>query len=301
MRNNAIVIIGLVLSLLLIPCTVSARKGSAVPTGVQLSPNIPFLPEGRAETLDIWQPKDNQGEPRPAVVFIHGGGWMQGDKGDPRSRSIATDLVQAGYVCASINYKLSPPGAGSYFGALRNSFPQNVQDGKSAVRFLRKNAKAYGVNPDHIAVMGCSAGAHLAGVIAYAQPRDGLEPQDDHGNVSSAVQAFIGFYGVYDWTSFQKKNVHTKEDRTLAGQASPTTYVDKADPPAYLIHGTQDVHVHHRESQIMADVLQAANVEHQVIIVQGAPHSFDLRLKSHDVKSDVLTFLAKHLKKTRTP
>lgn len=274
----------------------TAAKVPNVPNAEILS-DIAYLPETRAEKLDLYLPKDRAKDKKlPLVIFVHGGGWAKGDKVHERSDNIGQVLVAEGYAVASINYRLAPEGQGSYLGNLKASFPQNVQDVKSAVRFLRKHADHYGLDPDRIALMGASAGAHLAVLAAYAPPGTKLEPTDDGlGDVPSKVQAVVGLYGVYDWASFQKKHIESDEDRALATLASPITWVDPNDPPTYLIHGTKDIYVKHTQTELLSKALEENQVPHQSVIVPGAPHSFDFRLKQYDLRADLLRFLAKHL------
>ena len=93
------------------------------------------------------------------------GGWMRGDKADPSAREICRTLADAGYVAVSINYRI---GAGSW--------PHNMRDAQSAVRFLRTHATEYGVDPDRIGIGGGSAGAHLALMAAFTAGREEFEP-----------------------------------------------------------------------------------------------------------------------------
>src|SRR4051794_6290856 len=106
--------------------------------------DVPYLPPGRAEKLDLYLPSEDPkpGEKRPGIVIIHGGGWTGGDKGAKREINIGTTLASHGYACASINYALAAEG--------HPTWPGNLQDCKRAVRWLRKNAEKYRIDPDHI-------------------------------------------------------------------------------------------------------------------------------------------------------
>ena len=285
-------------ALLLVGGFAAAAPKPTVP-GAEILSDIAYLPEGRTEKLDLYLPKERAKDAKlPLVIFVHGGGWAKGDKADPRSNNIGEVLVSESYAVASINYKLAPEGLGNYHANLKAAFPQNVQDLKSAVRFFRKNADKYHLDPDRFALMGASAGAHLAVLAAYTQADVKLEPTDDgHGDTSSAVRAVVGLYGAYDWESFQKKFIKTDEDKQLARQVSPKTWVDPRDPPTFLIHGTEDIFVNVSQTELLAKALDDKKVPHKTVIVQGAPHSFDFRLKQHDMKADLLPFLAEYLKK----
>ena len=287
-------------SLLAVAFSVGTLRAQPSPKvdGAEIFANIAYLQESRTEKLDLYLPKQRAKDAKlPLVIFVHGGGWAKGDKVDDRSNNLGSVLVAEGYAVASINYQLAPQGLGSYHANLKASFPQNLQDVKSAVRYLRKNAATYGIDPDRIALMGASAGAHLAVLAAYTQPDDKLEPKDDgHGDTPSVVRAVVGLYGAHDWATFQKKFVKTEEDKELARLGSPTTWVDALDPPTFLIHGTKDIYVHHSQTESLSKLLDEKKVRHTTILVTGAPHSFDFRLKQRDWKADLLPFLDENLK-----
>src|SRR6516225_9722231 len=115
---------------------------------VKIENNVAYLPPGRAEKLDLYLPSEEPkpGEKRPGIVIIHGGGWTGGDKGAKREINIGTTLAAHGYVCVSINYALASEG--------HPTWPRNLHDCKCAVRWLRKNAGRYQIDPDHIGVIG---------------------------------------------------------------------------------------------------------------------------------------------------
>lgn len=288
-------VVAITICLAVLGATVPALAQAAKP---RVTADIAFLPEGRTEKLDVYLPADAAADAKlPVVLFIHGGGWAKGDKAEPRALNIASTLVAEGYVVASINYALAGIPNANYLESLSKSFPRNLQDCKSAVRFLRKNAATYHIDPDRIAVMGGSAGAHLAAMVAYTSPADGFEPADDGlGDVSSRVQALIGLYGVYDWTDFGGKDATTDAQKELCVKASPLTYLDKDDPPTYAIHGRRDNIVRYTQTTALEAKLTELAVPHQTVIVVGVSHSFDFKLKLHDMRADVVPFLAKHVK-----
>jgi len=116
--------------------------------------------------MDVYSP-DDAGTGRPAVMFIHGGTWRAGDK--DHFRNMGPRLADSGFVAASINYRLLPDG----------QFPNNIQDCLCAYAFLRGHAAEYGIDPDRIAVMGYSAGAHLASIIGTEADNPALAPDCD--------------------------------------------------------------------------------------------------------------------------
>ena len=148
--------------------------------------NLAFLPAARSERLDLYvQYARDFKVRRPGVLFIHGGGFTGGDKAEYRSASVSADLARAGYVVVSCNYVLGPkdkPGV----------WPRNIADCREAVRWMRANADALGLDPDRIAVAGGSAGGYLALMVGLSDDKTG--PGGDHAAKHSAkVSAVIDF------------------------------------------------------------------------------------------------------------
>jgi acetyl esterase/lipase len=260
---------------------------------VKVEKDVAYLPPGRAEKLDLYLPPDDPkpGEKRPGIVIIHGGGWTGGDKGAKREINIGTTLAEHGYVCVSINYALAAQG--------RPTWPGNLHDCKRAVRWLRKNAAKYQVDPDHIGVIGGSAGGHLTAMLAVTGPADGFEPEEDSG-ISSRVQAAVP---MYPGRAAGMDRDHVMFSGTLTEMpevyraAAPINHVTKGDAPMLILHGTADTTTPLAGSQQFAQKLADVGVEHQLVIVEGAPHSFDLQPTQRDLRELVVGFFDKHLKK----
>ena len=126
--------------------------------------DVSFLEPGRAEKLDLYLPsRPADAKASPAVVWIHGGGFTGGKKGEARAHNVCETLAAAGYVCVSIDYRLG-----------EGAWPTNLFDCKNAVRFLRAHAAEYGVDPARIAVFGGSAGAYLAQMVGLTTGAGGL-------------------------------------------------------------------------------------------------------------------------------
>jgi acetyl esterase/lipase len=276
------------------PTTTKGKYANPVyPTNVHVETNIAFLGTNRAETADIYSPLERQkGKKLPAILIIHGGGFNDGDKARPREMNIATNLVPQGYVCMSINYKLRRK-AGDV------TWPQSVYDAKAAVRWLRKNAERLQVDPEHIGVIGCSAGGNLAGMLALTQPKDGFDLKEPYGEFSSAVSCAVDFYGavkLMEYHDMKMFNQTRAEAPDLYVKASPVTYAHKKAAPMLLVHGTADETVPLAQSQALDEALAKAGAEHELVIVPNAPHTFNLQPKQRDLRPLVFQFFERHLK-----
>jgi len=232
--------------------------------------DILFLGADRKEKLDLYYPMGSFRADRGAVVFIHGGGFTGGDKAEYRSASVSADLCRAGYVVVSCNYVLGPkdkPGV----------WPQNIADCREAVRWVRAHAKELGVHPDKVAVAGGSAGGYLALMVGLSDDKTG-PGGDPAAKVSAKVSAIIDFYGVVNFSKHGKGDV---PGVPAAEQAAylPTNQCDAQDPPVLILHGTADTTVDLAQSAEMAKALRAAKVPHEYVVVEGAPHTFDLHPK----------------------
>lgn len=170
------------------------------------------------------------------------------------------------------------------------------------MRWLRKNAATYGIDPDRIGALGGSAGGNLATMLALTGPTDGLEPKQPLGEFSARVSCAVDLYGAVDLPNYHdmKMFLQTRtEAPAIYAKASPINYADKADPPVLIIHGTADEVVNISQSITLDAKLKAAGVEHEFVTIEGAPHSFTLQPEQHDLRPVVLGFLDKHLKLKR--
>jgi acetyl esterase/lipase len=278
--------------------------------GVRVEKDVPYLEAHRTEKLDLYLPMERDaGVKSPGVVIIHGGGWMGGDKAQPREINIGTTLARAGYVCASANYMMEEG----------KRWPTNVMDCKNAVRFLRKNAEKYGVDPDRIGVIGGSAGGHLALMVAYTTDVPELEPTAPYAGVSDRVSCVVNMYGITDVRTRRKADDNGNpigeslrmsrlfpqlrdEDPDLWQMASPVSHVTKSSPPTLILHGTKDTTVDRDQASELAATLKYHGVEHRLIWLEGIGHTFDLQSWKRkplpiDLRPIVVEFLDKHLKK----
>lgn len=281
------------------------ERKARLPEGVEVERDIEYGKGGDVSLkLDLCRPKEKAKDLMPAVLWIHGGGWRGGDKRDGRNAGNAAMLAQRGYVVVSVNYRLSDLAP----------FPAAVEDVKCAVRWLRKNAEKYGIDPDRIGAWGGSAGGHLALMLAVADDKAGLEGKGGNEGVSSRVKAACSWFGPADLTVDEKDFVdpggvvkfflggEQKDIPDVYKRASPATHVSADDPPVLMIHGEKDNVVPIGQSEIMLKKLREAKVEAALIRVKDAGHGFkpsgggEPSPSRDEILKSTLDFFDKHLK-----
>ncbi len=246
--------------------------------------------------LDLYLPAEEPNEPLPVIVWFHGGGWRNGDKGLCRLAGYAS----RGYAVASVGYRLSQEAV----------FPAQIHDCKSAVRWLRANAEKYRLDPERIGVAGSSAGGHLAALLGTSGGVKELEGEGANLEQSSRVQAVCNYWGPTDLLSVGKDSGEgprgkleevvvallggpIEENREKAAQASPVTHVSKDDPPFLTVQGGSDPIVPVSQVEVLHEALTKAGVESTLEVVKGAGHSFD----HPEIEKKVEAFFDRHLKK----
>ncbi|MDD4872029.1 MAG: alpha/beta hydrolase [Kiritimatiellae bacterium] len=275
-------------------CSLALKMTLADPEGVRIQKDIDYLEPDRKEKADLYLPASIPENQRcPGVVIIHGGGWSGGDKGNGREINIGTTLARNGYICLSINYILSNTNT------VKVTWPQNLYDCKTAVRWLRKNADRLQLDSGHIGAIGGSAGGHLVSMLGVTAPEDGLDPKGPYAEYSCQIQAAVDLYGPVDlpaWHDLGMLGKKRAEAPELYRQASPATYLRKSTPPFLIIHGTADGTVDVEQSRNFAAAMEKAGVEHQLIVIEKGPHSFHLQPKQQDLRPAVLDFFDRNLK-----
>ncbi len=228
--------------------------------------------------LDIYHSK-NITESTPLLIFIHGGGWVKGDKQDYRGYLI--DFAKKGYVTASIQYRF----------VKKAKMPAPILDVKSAVIWLKKHAEEYHINKDKIAVIGGSAGAHLAMMIGYSSDEPNFINYKDTTLISSRVQAVVELYGPTDLTTeFAREHPYIKvgfsksysEAPEMFAKASPLSYITKDDPPTLIFQGTIDELVPVIQADMLEEKLKEKNVPVEYHRLKGMPHTMDMSVEVNE-------------------
>jgi acetyl esterase/lipase len=250
--------------------------------------------DGQSLQLDLARPKVQTGK-TPAILCIHGGGFRAGKREgwDGRCKLLA----EQGYVAATVTYRLAP----------KYQFPAAVEDVKAGVRWLRANAEKYSIDPDRIGVVGDSAGGHLAQFLGVTAGVAQFEGDGGNPGVSSRVSCVVNYYGPSDLTKSYGKSVDAAEvlPLWLGGDASkehrrhilasPLYWVTPSAAPTLLLQGTEDKYVNHEQAVWMVERLKAAEVEAELISLEGAGHGFKGADADRAWKA-ALAFFEKHLK-----
>ncbi|HEV2201777.1 MAG TPA: alpha/beta hydrolase [Bryobacteraceae bacterium] len=218
----------------------------------------------------------------PVTIAVHGGGWEVGSK--TAYRYWGPYLAQRGIALYAIDYRLAKPD--------RPSYPGAVQDIRAAIQFVKSKAADLKADPEHVGLIGDSAGSHLVALTALAAdktPFAGAYPGDPYPNVSAAVKAVVAAYGVYDmaqqWNHDQlsrpRDNIAEKflgkapmDDRRLYFEASPMSYATRANNQTsfLLTWGTADDIVDPHQSEAFILALKQAEFFVRPVPVQAAPH-----------------------------
>jgi acetyl esterase/lipase len=267
-------------------------KAAALADKIAVETDIEYAKAGDISLkLDVYKPKAASEKPRPCIVWIHGGGWQNGDKGSGRGR-LASYVASGDYVGVSVGYRLTDKG----------SWPAQIHDCKAAIRWIRANAEKLGIDANKIGVWGSSAGGHL--VSHLGSSGDVKEVEGDLGTtgVSSRVACVVDFCGPSDFPNFEltpgAQNPVTKllgglpkDKPEVAKAASPITYVTKDDPPFLIVHGTADRTVPFNQAERLYDAQRKAGVDTTFVKIEGGGHG----IGGPEIETRVRAFFEKHL------
>ncbi len=226
---------------------------------------------GRDLRCDVYRPDPARAN-STAVLLLHGGGWRAGDRVamEPHGRALAA----AGYLCVSSEYRLN--------GEAR--WPAHIHDAKAAIRWIRAQAGALGVDPAKVVAVGSSAGAHLA-LLAAGTPDDpAFEGDGGNAGAGTALAAVAAFYppvrfyrqsdGRASGASPASALMGDDADDPVLRAAAPIEHVTAAYPPTCLLHGTADTVVPVSASMRMFEALTASKVPVDLHVYGEQPHGF---------------------------
>jgi acetyl esterase/lipase len=269
-----------------------------LPKGTIIHSNIPYNNDTlKKHLLDIYLPAEAKGK-MPVVVFIHGGGWIGNDK--YADMGYMTNTVAAmlnnGMAVASIDYRF----------AMQAVFPAILQDCNKAVSFLYDNADKFSLDKNSIALMGFSAGGHLASLMGTSQNNKVSNLYFPNTYRPFQYKAVVDFYGPVDLVLLPGNEDAKSPEGLLIGAApllrpdlakaaSPITYIDKNDPPFLIYHGEKDNTVSNKQSKLFSAWLTYYGVKNELTIVKDAPH-FGTMYDVEEIRNKVIAFLIKYLK-----
>jgi acetyl esterase/lipase len=285
--------------LVVVPGLTAGEQKPGIP-GIKVIKDVPYGPHEVRNLMDFYLPEAGA-TPRPLVICIHGGGWAGGDKRG--YASLGETLVRNGFAAVSLTYRFAPAWHA----------PTQMDDVQRAVRWLRKNAAQYGLDPARFGAIGGSAGGHLASYLGLTDTRDNSDAE--LAKYSSRVQCVVDCYGPVDLVAMMRSAsapiVEGFIGRPLAGneeeyrKASPVTYVTKDAPPFLILHGTRDVgtsrgQVPMEQSVEFYEKLRKAGAEATLIRIEGAGHGFGLGGPDPNTQKALaatIEFFTKHLMK----
>ena len=274
---------------------------SIFPVGTVMHNNLAYAGDTlKRHKLDIYLPASVKGNV-PLVIWIHGGAWKLNDKFADMGymKNTVKSFIDEGYAFASIDYRYSTDAI----------FPAQIQDCNQAVSWLYANAERYHIDKNKIALVGFSAGGHLASLLALSNNNNIRQFSHDGKQVPFKIKAVVDFYGPSNFLAFTPATeIRIPDDAIasllgatilerpdLATMASPTTYVDANDPPFLIFHGEKDESVPYTQSVLLRSYLRHVNVKSELTVVPDAPHygqMFDV--ESNRIK--ISAFLKTHLR-----
>lgn len=276
---------------LLLPALLLFATADAAPKVLR---DLPYAGKGSdpLQRLDLHLPDGKAGKPRPVFILIHGGGWVMGDKSNANFAEPKTSwLLDAGYIVASVNYRLSPA----------VSHPGHVEDVCRAIAWIQQKIPRHGGDPRRIWLLGHSAGAHLAALAAVDGARlqaAGGDPEGLRGVVlldGAGYDIPQQYAGLREGSALQKMyRLAFTDDPEKQRDASPVHRVDRKPPPFLILHVARRADSR-RQSALLAEALRAKGGRAEVVAIAGKSHgsiSADCGKKGDPVTRAVAWFLA---------
>jgi acetyl esterase/lipase len=278
--------------------------------------DLPYATQSDTQKLDIYMPARRK-KPCPVIMWIHPGGFHEGDKGGNSSIPLARvnmiklvePMLERGYAVVSINYRLSQEAI----------FPALIYDIKAAVRWIRANASQYNFNADKIAAWGSSSGGYLSAMLATT---GGVKELEDlsmgNPDQSSRVNVAVDWYGPTDFLQMdaqhiqlgQEADVHdasSPESRLMGAPimeivekckaATPMSYVSRSSSPIYIQQGKGDLTIPYMQSMMLAERMAAALGKENVVIelFENLGHADAIFFTTENINK-VLDFVDRYMK-----
>lgn len=238
---------------------------------------------------DIYVP---EGEgPFPGVLVVHGGAWVMGNR--LQLGNVSRKLSRSGYSAVAINYRLAPT----------NRFPAQIEDCKTAVRWMRTNADKYKIDPQRLGGWGYSAGAQLVGLLGTTEASDGLEgPDATPDSPSTRLQAVVAGGAPCDFRSAPEDSLRLafwlggtrREKPEQYRLASPMEFLTRDDPPVFFYHGERDRLVDIAGPEAMMAELEKLDIPTKMFVLPRASHIGTMA--SGEPINEGIAFLNEHLK-----
>ncbi|MDD8045081.1 MAG: alpha/beta hydrolase [Verrucomicrobiota bacterium] len=280
--------------------------------------DISYGPHGRRNMLDLYIPQ-HAAEPLPVIVFIHGGGTNKSHKNEGTPFDWSIPLLSRGFAVAQINYRVfyKPPQFPDPYNDKPVPFPAQIEDCKSAIRFLKSNAASYGLDPTRIGVIGHSFGGYLAALVGTTGDTKEFDASPSISNVSGSAHAVCVISGSSQLqVNTPQVELHRKAsgyllppNDTLSAtqrfyiqpmdphevvQASPLSYVSPDDPPFLILHGFDDIVIPPHQANLLYVHLRNAGVPVELYLIPGASHGGP-PLFNRQNRSRVVDFFNTHL------
>ena len=262
------------LLLVLILATCSAVTAQLKAADVDVIPDVVYgHKDGMALTFDIFKPKRQNGA---AVIFMVSGGWISAWVAPATAMPRYEELLNKGFTVITLRHGSSP----------KYLIPDIVADVRRGVRFIRYNAKQWGIDPNRLGVYGGSAGGHLSLMIGTASDNGDPNAKEDFLKESDRVAAVVAYFPPVDLRQITRglnpppsgtvldRFPALNFEKEKAADYSPLLFVTPDDPPTLLIHGDKDELVNISNSQIIFDAFKKANVKTDFVTIPGAGHGF---------------------------
>jgi len=275
----------LLLSILLAGCVAHSGKPSGMPqppsvtTHYSVQNNVTYTPQDWPQQLNAEVYVPDGTEVFPAVLMVHGGGWVGGERSI--MNHLSERLARRGYVVVNIDYRLAP----------RFRHPAQIDDLRQAVRWMRANSNSFKLDPERIGAWGYSAGAHLVALLGT----DGEGP-------GARINAVVAGGVVSDLSDFPNgrlvlalMGVTRDADPIAWQQASPFSLASAGDAPMFIYHGTWDTTVSVEQARKMNTALETASVPVELYLLQGFGHNTTF-LFGFSAETEAIDFLDRYLR-----